>query len=121
MKLRNKETREIRKAEAREDGVYLYDVVTERWWKYELSLLASGWEYYVEPERKSVGARAETGEKRKAWKRLKDKGFRFDGVEVYSKGLLEIDAVLPALEEVDYEERIKMIDDLHLLFGEEEE
>lgn len=63
----------------------------------------------------------EAREKAKAWKRLKDKGFRFDGVEVYSKGLLEIDAVLPALEDADYAERIKMIDDLWLLFPEEEE
>lgn len=60
-------------------------------------------------------------EKLKAWKQLEDKGFRFDGVEVYSKGLLEIDAVLPALEDADHEERIKMIDDLWLLFGGEEE
>ena len=63
----------------------------------------------------------EAREKAKAWKRLKDKGFRFDGVEVFSKGLIEIDAVLPVLEEVDHAERSKMVDDLHLIFGEEEE
>ena len=49
MKLRNKKTGEIRKAEAREDGIYLWDELTEHWWKYGLELLASGWEYYVEP------------------------------------------------------------------------
>ena len=60
-------------------------------------------------------------EKLEAWKRLKDKGFRFDGVEAFSKGLIEIDAVLTALERADNAERLKTIDDLHLLFGEEEE
>lgn len=64
---------------------------------------------------------AEAREKAKAWKRLKDKGFRFDGVEVFSKGLIEIDGVLPALEGADNAERLKIIDDLHLLFGEEEQ
>lgn len=49
MKLRNKKTGDIRKAEAREDGIYLWDELTGHWWKYELDLLASGWEYYVEP------------------------------------------------------------------------
>jgi hypothetical protein len=50
MKLRNKETMEIREAEAREDGIYLYDRVSDHWWKYELELLARGWEYYIEPK-----------------------------------------------------------------------
>ena len=50
MKLRNKKTGEIRKAEAREDGIYLWDELTGHWWKYELDLLASSWEYYVEPK-----------------------------------------------------------------------
>lgn len=49
MKLRNKKTGEIRKAEAREDGIYLWDELTEHWWKYGLELLASGWEYYIKP------------------------------------------------------------------------
>lgn len=50
MKLRNKKTGEIRKAEAREDGIYLWDELTGHWWKYELDLLASSWEYYAEPK-----------------------------------------------------------------------
>lgn len=50
MKFRNKGTGEIRKAEAREDGIYLWDELTGHWWKYELDLLASSWEYYVEPK-----------------------------------------------------------------------
>lgn len=62
----------------------------------------------------------EKAEKLSAWKRLKDKGFRFNGVEVFSEGLLEIDGVLPALKGVDSAERLRIIDDLHLLFGEEE-
>lgn len=56
-------------------------------------------------------------EKLKAWKRLKDKGFKFYGIEVFSGGLLEIDGVLPALERADNAERLKIIDDLDLLFG----
>lgn len=59
-------------------------------------------------------------DKLKAWKRLKDKGFRFDGKEVFSEGLLEIDGVLPALKGADCAERLKIIDDLDLLFGGEE-
>ena len=50
MKLRNKVTGEIKKAEAREDGIYLWDDQTEHWWIYELDMLARGWEYYVEPK-----------------------------------------------------------------------
>ena len=50
MKLRNKKTGEIKPAEAREDGIYLYDVLTEQWYKYELDLLAKWWEYYEEPK-----------------------------------------------------------------------
>jgi hypothetical protein len=49
MKLRNKKTGEIREAETREDGIYLWDELTEHWWKYELDLLAKGWEYYIKP------------------------------------------------------------------------
>ena len=49
MKLRNRKIGEIRKAEAREDGIYLFNEHTRNWWKYELDLLASDWEYYVEP------------------------------------------------------------------------
>ena len=50
MKLRNKKTGEIRPAEAREDGIYLYNETTEQWYKYELDLLAEWWEYYEEPK-----------------------------------------------------------------------
>lgn len=50
MKLRNKKTGEIKPAEAREDGIYLYDETTEQWYKYELDLLAKWWEYYEEPK-----------------------------------------------------------------------
>ena len=50
MKLKNKKTGEIKPAEAREDGIYLYDEITEQWYKYELDLLAKWWEYYEEPK-----------------------------------------------------------------------
>lgn len=63
----------------------------------------------------------EAYEKLKAWKRLKDKGFKFNGVEVFSEGLLEIDGVLSALEGIDNVERLKMIDDLDLLFSGEDD
>jgi hypothetical protein len=111
MKLQNKKTGEIRTAEAREDGIYLYNEITEQWYKYELDLLAKGWEYYEEPKEfyyitvdgyvvkdndtitknfaddlESIGNYFETEEeaekaveKLKAWKRLKDKGFKFRG------------------------------------------
>ena len=52
MRLRNKKTGEIKPAEAREDGIYLYDEITEQWYKYELDLLAKWWEYYEEPKDK---------------------------------------------------------------------
>lgn len=60
-------------------------------------------------------------EKILAWKRLKDVGFRFDGIEIFSEGLLEIDGVLPALEGADNAERLKIIDDLDLLFSMKDE
>lgn len=50
MKLRNRMTDEIKEAEARDDGIYLYSNETEQWFKYELPLLAEGWEYYIEPK-----------------------------------------------------------------------
>lgn len=62
----------------------------------------------------------EAMKKLKAWERLKDKGFRFSGVEVYDEGLLEIDGVLPALKEANDAERLKMVHDLFLLFEEKE-
>lgn len=50
MKFRNITTGEIRPAEAREDGIYLYDETTQRWYLYSLVFLAKNWEYYVEPK-----------------------------------------------------------------------
>ena len=110
MKLRNKKTGGLANIMGEQN---FFRVYTDAGWADYKSLaeLNEEWEDY----------KPDTGEKLKAWKRLKDKGFRFDGVEVFSKGLIEIDAVLPALEEVDHAERCKIIDDLALLFGEEEE
>lgn len=77
----------------------------------------------VDNMKKIVGdafEREKAAEKLKAWRRLKDKGFRFNGVGVFSEGLLEIDGVLPALKEANKKERSKIVDDLWLLFGGEE-
>jgi hypothetical protein len=146
MKLRNKETGEIRKGEAREDGIYLYDEITGQWYKYELDLLASGWEYYEEPKEvwyidfqgvvrsasreenewfkeNEIGNYFETKEeaekaveKLKAWKRLKDKGFE----RVFS---LELGDALCGGETVEFKLLIDdkdLIEDIKLLFGGEE-
>lgn len=95
MKLQNKETGEIRKGEAREDGIYLYDEITGQWYKYELDLLARGWKYYEEEAEKVV-------EKLKAWKRLKQGGFHWNswalgvahfGVDLYDGYNNDLDLV----------------------------
>ena len=73
MKLRNKITKEICVAEAREDGIYIKANWSdeEKWFCYDLGTLARGWEYYVEPKeplikdekiRKAVRAWAEANE-----------------------------------------------------------
>ena len=52
MKLRNKITKEICDAEAREDGIYVKNNWGngEEWQKYGLECLGDNWEYYVEPK-----------------------------------------------------------------------
>ena len=52
MKLRNKITKEICDAEAREDGIYIKNNWGngEEWHKYGLGCLGDNWEYYVEPK-----------------------------------------------------------------------
>lgn len=133
MKLRNKETREIRPAETREDGIYLYDDVTEEWYKFELPLLAKYWEYYEEPEgiikvEKSIVptcvhieyATEEEAEravgKLKAWERLENKGFKFEKCIANRDGYVKIHAGFP----VGYELVRGDVEDLELLFSEEE-
>lgn len=59
-------------------------------------------------------------ERLRARQRLKDKGFRFKGVEVFSEGLLGIDGVLPVLEGANDAERSDIVDSLWFLFGGEE-
>lgn len=114
MKLRNKKTGEIVDL----DHFSMHYNRPEEWgqqpcstWNHSLAELNEEWEDY----------KPDTKEKLKAWRRLEDKGFRFKGVEVYDEGLLEIDAVLPAIAKADDAERLKMLDDLELLFPEEEE
>lgn len=140
MKLRNKKTGEIRPAEAREDGIYLYDRITEEWYPYGLKLLAEWWEYYTGSENLwiiadsgeivcaekdsltdtflELGLAFETKEdaekaveKLKAWKRLKDKGLRFLDLDIeYSDIHYEV-----GMEgEIDAEQ---IVSDLDLLFG----
>ena len=109
MKFRNKATKEIRKAEMRDDGIYLHSKTAEEWRKCDWKVLAKYWEEYIEEPKeywfidcgtyevdsvdinnsdcgidKEIGNYFETKEeaelavrKLKAWKRLKDKGFRF--------------------------------------------
>ena len=105
----------------------------KEWWYIDIHgphKVTNNDEYYqqVKAASKQIGNYFETKEeaekaveKLKAWKRLKDKGFRFNGKEVFSEGLLEIDGVLPALKRVDNAERIKIIDDLDICFGGEDE
>lgn len=158
MRLRNKKTGEIRLAEAREDGLYLYDETTEQWYKYELDLLAKWWGYYKEnnyywyiddigmpsicskhhdktAKRKAFGNYFESGEeakraveKLKAFKRLSDKGFRFDGWEdlqaemgmddlmFFNRDVINTDNVI-GFRMDDYHDCIK---DLNICFGGEE-
>lgn len=135
MFFRNKKTGEIRIAQTRVDGIYLYDETTGYWHKYELPLLAEDWEYYVEPKDdamrviddfiqyveeeddlfrydESVGKFVK---KLKAWRRLKDKGFRFRGV---GDGWGEIYYSFPNAEDMFENSDIRK--DLDLLFGGEE-
>jgi len=146
MKLRNKQTSEIRPAEAREDGIYLYDETTEQWYKYELDLLAKWWEYYEEPKEywyiaelcaglqrkqdtdngedrfnKQIGNYFETKEeaekavkKLEAWKRLKDKGFRFGGYEIIEGNIHFIIDLRPLTPD-------DLFPDLDLLFSQEDD
>ena len=146
MKLRNKKTGEIRPAEAREDGIYLYNEITEQWFKYELDLLAKWWEYYEEPKdiwwldnegcvnhasgdvndsfrkNRKIGnyflSREEAEkavEKLKAWKRLKDKGFRFEGWDNTDRSTIHNFSLFVTIEDLD-----SINKDLDLLFGGEE-
>lgn len=116
MKLRNKKTGEIRELP---DGFFCGD---------NLKKICEEWEDYEEPkgikEIYFAGATVhiamsnqkeaiEAVEKLKAWKRLKDKGFRFDGKTLdTSKGF---GSIFYWLDKNAYSE--DYIDDLDLLFG----
>ena len=147
MKLRSKETGEIIPAEAREDGIYLFDKTTEQWNKYELPLLAEYWEYCGEPKEywyidyeggilcaesdnssaekmmisignhfNSLEETEKAVEKLEAYKRLKDKGFRFDCWEEnhHNLGIIEFSFEKVENNVWDFKK------DLDLLFGGEE-
>lgn len=150
MKLRNKQTGTIRPAEAREDGIYLYDEKTEQWHKYKLDLLAEWWEYYEEPEGwcitmyggiskiskddedfipdlEEIGnhfndkeSAYDALEKLKALKRLEDKGFKFDDWRVGCVANHSAEVIIYANLDNAHDARIEARQDLDLLFGGEE-
>lgn len=141
MKLRNKDTGEI--AEIPDDLSALWDVVQKSlpnssvWEDYKepkeywcidwagginhITVLDGADEY--EEDKKAIGNYFETQEevekaveKLKAWKRLKDKGFRFTA---WYGGSKNISYEITSLENKTYIPR-QICDDLDLLFGGEE-
>lgn len=132
MKLRNKKTGEIRELA---DGFFCGDnlkKICEEWEDYEepkeIYFISNNGQIHEEDghdryreARKEIGNYFETKEeadkaveKLKAWKRLKDKGFRFDAVN----GCWIEFTLNSANSDEDYEQGQK---DLHLLFGGENE
>jgi hypothetical protein len=78
-------------------------------------------------ERKEIGNYFETKEeaekaveKLKAWKRLKDKGFKFKGYTRKFDGFKRVDESVFITAELNDEGVIGMIDDLNICFGGEE-
>ena len=149
MKFRNKATKEIRKAEMRDDGIYLFNETAEEWRKCDWKVLAKYWEEYIEEPKeyycidwtepngiyktlcedarddfnKEIGNYFDTREKAelavkklKAWKRLKDKGFRFVG---WDKALRRQEPCDFAVF-CDFDGLVESERDLDLLFGGEE-
>ena len=126
MKFKNKETEEVRLAELREDGIYLYSESLGQWFKYDLETLGKGWIYHEEPKEDGVDNiialveaysdndseryPKEIVEKLKAWKRLREKGFRFGGYALVD-GIVRVILDLSPLTLDD------LIPDLDLLFG----
>lgn len=134
MLLKNKKTGEIGNLlpYGGEDGkIWVWiDNISRPEYRYgSLAELNEEWEDYEEPDLtpdhiflkgsrvcidyKSVEAGVKAVEKLKAWKRLRDKGFRFRGYEIID-GTIKF-MILP---KGDYRE--KVYDDLGLLFGGEE-
>lgn len=122
MKLRNKKTDEICEAEAREDGIYIKANWSdeEKWFCYDLETLASGWEYYVEPQeplikdekiRKALRAWAEANKIIEVCYDAVWNGFRLDAIRCNF--------------DYDFEKHVGLVDACHYtiaeLCGEEEE
>lgn len=59
-------------------------------------------------------------EKLKALTKLCKKGFEFNSVEMFSMGLIRIEASIPINEKTTLQERSDITDSLYLLFGGEE-
>lgn len=144
MKLRNKKTGEIKLAEARDDGIYLYNETTRQWYKYGLDLLAEWWEYHEEPKiiwyidwkgrvqsaanekydwakEKSIGNYFEVKEqaekaveKLKAWQRLKAKGFVWQDWE---EGSMDNGTCVIGCQIPENNWETDVVEDLDLLFG----
>lgn len=147
MKFRNKATKEIRKAEMREDGIYLYSETAEEWRKCDWKVLAKYWEEYreepkeywyisdgsevygfseyfvdspIEDAHREIGnlfsSREEAEkavEKLRAYKRLKDKGFRFVGWDKALRRQEPCDFVVFC----DFDGLVELERDLDICFG----
>lgn len=137
MKLRNKKTGEIGELHFEPDKEYHFTVATEdpanmRIYK-TLEALCQDWEDYKEPKGIQdvynvkdyvyikMGSEEEAEkavEKLKAWERLKDKGFRFDGYDIAHNGTGDLcGQVFYKAGKYSIEDIEK---DLDLLFGGEE-
>lgn len=94
----------------------------EYWYIYGNQVLKNEYDGVMEDSFKEIGNYFETKEeaekaveKFKAWKRLKDKGFRFGGWENDIKHCLGDFIIYSEIKHLD-----NIIDDLDLLFGDEE-
>ena len=142
MKIKNKKTGEINYGDLHLDDFESLAELNEEWEDYEepeTFWYMTAWgdvkEYsqdqFAIKQKQAIGNYFETEEeaekavlKLKAWKRLKDKGFRFDGIagitnEIYFKANESFTHIMVDEYTADKIEK-EYIDDLMLLFGGEE-
>ena len=139
MKLKNKKTGEILEVVAHRAGDYRdkFDSLAElneEWEDYEepknyFYLTAKGNIHNIEDlddegdeQRKDIGnyfsSREEAQkvvEKLKAWKRLKDKGFRFNGIRFRDDNYIRWN--IEPIKTITDDEAKEITDDVHLIFG----
>ena len=148
MKLRNKKTGEIRDARIAGEHLQLWSTDLEEWFDYDdLDYLAEWWERYEEPKGSALDLMILTLtnfienepdedkvdledckqmlDRLKAWKRLKDNGFKFEGIkEDYTRILQQPfrtgKRYLQFNKSEDEEWMKDNWDDLNCLFGGEE-